>query len=204
MTTPQDTKAMTPEHSPSQTPTPPNSTGVRAPSLGVKMTGPPTRSTGAESDPLDSPGGGNGNGPGPADPYRTGTPSDSERTEQAQRLNLSKGAVKDPARGAVVAAGAGLHHLLARYPEEISEGVWLIHDEREAASIADPLAAIVARRSGDTIVQPDAADLIRAGVAVGAYLLRNLTTAITIRWADRKMRRANYDPDTPAEGDEQQ
>lgn len=93
-----------------------------------------------------------------------------------------------------------LHTSLARTPAEQQEGVWLMEDESEASGIADPLANIANRYASGALVGPDTNDLIAAGIAVGAYIVRNAAKTVRIRWSLRRSRYVEYDDTNDPEG----
>lgn len=185
--------------SPTSSPERVNLTRLTGPPLGVRPTPSPTTSTdqpsatgsehaaaGPPSDPLDE----------------TGTTRSASEPPpaDAEPLKLGRNELRDTARGLVLAAALGLHHVLARYPAEQEAGLWVMADEHEAAGIADPLASIARRYSGGALVDATTSDLIRAGIAAAGYVAKNGVQAVRIRLALRRVRRAglNIEPEEPA------
>lgn len=196
MTTAAQDDATIPAGSPSPTPQPPSSKPPRVspPTLGVRPT--PSASTANTSDPSADYANA-ANDQGPADPLGTGTPSSGRSADPGpDAVPLKFGnELRDTMRGLVMAGSTGVHHTLARTDVEIAEGLWLLTDETEAASIADPLASIAKRYAGGTLMHPDAGDLIRAGLATAVYLARNTVRTAQIRIAYRRARAAGMNPD---------
>ena len=179
MPTPETEPRTTPADSTSA-PTPPQFTspsqGVTAPGLTVRST--PSATTGNPSD--GSHDYANAAEPDPLD--RTGTPSASDRPDAAA-LKLGKRELKDVFRGLVLGASHAVHTALARTEIEQQAGVWLMGDENEAGTVADPLASMAGRHAGGAAVSSDTADLIAAGVAVAGYVIRNVIKAFALRRA---------------------
>jgi hypothetical protein len=164
-----------------------------------------THSTSTASDPGPSPAGVAGADQlGPADPLSTGTPwaSDEPAADpDASPLKLKQKPLAEVIRGLVLGATVAIHHALARTHEEQLAGVWLMDGEDEAAGIADPLAKVANRHAGGTLVNPDASDLIAAGVAAAGYVISNAVKAFQIRRSVSRMRRAGMAE--PTEGENQ-
>lgn len=200
MTTPAAEPRTTQEGSPSPTSPPPSSTpsGVKAPTLGVKAAPRQTRSTSTASAPAFS--GASAADSGPADPLDTGTPSASEPgrppSGDGSPLRLRKKPLADVMRGLVLGATVAIHQALARTELEQSAGVWLMADEDEAAGVADPLASIANRHAGGALVNPDAGDLIAAGVAAAGYVISNAIKAFQLRRAARRLAALGMNPPT--------
>ena len=92
--------------------------------------------------------------------------------------------------------GVQLHMQAAdREPMAAESGLWLA-DEQDKEGIAEPVSAIVARRGGPGIVNPDLGDAIAAAIALAVYLSKNLNLRAKIR----QLRRAEHLPpaDEPA------
>jgi len=91
--------------------------------------------------------------------------------------------------GLVKAGSVWVHRILAVSDAARESGVWIAEDS-EAEAIGTPLAAIAARRGAPGgVASPDVADLIAAGVALAAYVLRSAILALDIRRATRRARR---------------
>jgi hypothetical protein len=126
-------------------------------------------------------------GAGPADPLSGDTPSFPEPpADDLAPLQLKKKPLAEVLRGLVMGAALVIHQSLARTIEEQHAGVWLM-DEPEAAGVADPLANVANRHAGGTLVNPDAGDLIAAGVAAASYVISNAVKAFKIRRAVRRV-----------------
>lgn len=147
-----------------------------------------------------------GNDDGRPDPLDDGPATDTHSSDPGrptQPLHLDKKPIAEVFRGGVIAFGEGAHKVLARTPAEMSEGVWLMSGEKEAANIANPLAKVAERHTGGGLaVTNDVGDLLEAGVYVLAYLFRNGVKAWQLRRAARQMSAYGIDP-TGDEGDTQ-
>jgi hypothetical protein len=170
---------------------------VKAPTLGVKAAPRQTRSTNTASAPASSPA--SAADSGPADPLDTATPSASEQgrpSGDGSPLRLRKKPLADVMRGLVLGAAVAIHQALARTELEQAHGVWLMADEDEAAGVADPLASIANRHAGGALVNPDAGDLIAAGVAAAGYVISNAIKAFQLRRATRRLAAVGMNPPT--------
>lgn len=180
--------------SPTSSPSPTRA-GVTAPTpLGVRSTpsGRTGRTPGYSDDSAPAA------GPPPSDPLDQdgstpwGSDDDADQGEGRQRetttVKLSKRPLRDVMKGGAIGTGEFLHEHLATTPQEQEAGVWLMEDE-QAADIADPLAAIATRYAGGAVVDTAVADLIKAGVAIAAYLATNVVKRFKIR---RAYKRAGY------------
>lgn len=175
----------------SSTPSPPRTAplpGSRTPS--PTMNGQPVFS--AASGPLDDP---IDTAPNLPSGTRSSGPDDVA-------LQLPDKPIEEILRGLVVVGGEGAHHALARHPIEQEAGIWLIEGEKEAATIADPLARIATKYTGP-LVNPMIANLLEAGVALGAYVIKNATKAFMVRRALRKMQNVQPGFIPTAQGDSQ-
>jgi hypothetical protein len=125
--------------------------------------------------------------PLPSDPLDEdgSTHSSPEPGDERIPLTLKKKPLAEVLRGLVMGAAVVVHQSLARNDYEVAEGVWLM-DEPEASGIADPLANVANRHAGGALVNPDAGDLIAAGVAAASYVIGNAVKAFKIRRALRR------------------
>lgn len=192
-TTTPDSTSPTSNPSPSSSPTTVTMPGLRI--GGLQKTPSATTPTGE----APSPGSASAGAP-PADPIdsRTDTPSASPDDPEpaGTPLKLKRQPLADVFRGLVLGATVALHQALARTELEQQQGVWLMQSEDEAAGVADPLASIANRHAGGSLVNPDTADLIAAGVAAAGYVISNALRAMQLRRAARSMRRAGLHPET--------
>lgn len=184
--------------SPSSPPTPDPPRGIRAPALGVAFRQPPTQqptppptlstSTASAADGFAASSSGS-SAAAPSDPLdaTTATPSESD-DPTGEPLKLGRKPVADVLRGLVLGASMAAHQQLARSEYERDAGVWLMGED-EASAIADPLAKVAQRHAGGQLVNPDAGDLIAAGLAAVSYVLRNAVATLKIR---RAVRRAGH------------
>lgn len=117
-----------------------------------------------------------------------GDPSDEHRTSSRASSGsaLSKKAVKDAARQAVLMAGGVAHQLGARDELAQQAGLYLT-DEDDAQAIGDPLANMANRRGGlGAAGNPDLADAIAALIGLALYVVKQLA-----RWNAVKAARRN-------------
>lgn len=190
-----------PTSSPSPSPSAPSApAGVRAPLLGIRtprfqpatFPTPSSPTSGTAAEPAE-PSSGTAGAP-PSDPLEAATGTRSYPDDPAAEpdagvpLKLARRPLEDVIRGLVLGAGVAAHHQLTRTDAERDAGLYLM-DEDEAAAIGDPLAKIAGRRAGGQLVNPDAGDLIAAGIAAATYLIRNAVQSFRIR---RALRAAGY------------
>lgn len=200
MTTPDPEPRTTPEGWPSPTPPEtPSPTGTRAPLLGFRWT--PSSPNTATGNAPGSPAGGAGAElpPPPADPLDTDTPSwDSGPAPEPEPkpLNIGKRPLGEIIRGGLLGVSEALHRYLARTEAERNAELWIM-TEPEAGQIATPLANVAQRYAGMAgAVDPNANDLLAAGLAAASYLIKHTVRTYRIR------RNARHNPagyDTPGD-----
>lgn len=116
--------------------------------------------------------------PSEGSPSPSDEPSDELRAESAGAPTssrgssgsaLSKRALRDAARRAVLMAGSVAHAVLARDAAQQQVGLYLA-DEDDAENIGDPLASIAQRRGGiGAAGNPDVGDAIAALIGLAMY-----------------------------------
>lgn len=108
---------------------------------------------------------------------------------------LSKAALRETVRSAVLMAGAIANQFLARQDDEREAGLYLA-DETDAEGIGDPLANIAHRHGGlGQAGNPDVVDAIAALIAAGSYVYKQIALARAI-----KINRRNVAPQEPQDG----
>jgi hypothetical protein len=87
---------------------------------------------------------------------------------------VSKAAMRKTFREGVLITGGMAHKFGARTPGQQAAGLYLADDD-DAAGIGEPLADIAARRDGiGGKLSPDANDALRAAMAFGGYIAKQL------------------------------
>lgn len=150
----------------------PTTSSSRAPLFTTPLPPPPP------PPPLDLPSEGSGSGSLSDEPEPDGSPT----AETSPTVSLpDRRRLATLIRGAVKVAGVQANRFLARDHVERQQGLWLTdpEDERE---IAEPIAAIAARRPGIQ-TSPDLADAIAAAIALVGYALKQLQLRSEIRAA---------------------
>lgn len=123
----------------------------------------------------------------PSDAYDE--PSDAPPTSStgsSAGSALSKRALRDAAREAVLAAGGIAHQVLARDELQADAGLWLA-DTDDAEAIGDPVANVVHRHGGlGAAGNPDLADAIAALIGLALYASKQIA-----RWHQIRAARQN-------------